>query len=399
MITVDEAVKLLRDKARDLGTETVPLEKALGRVLAGNVHADRDYPPFNRATMDGYALSYQEWETGARKFRVEEIVFPGIDISRPPQAGSCYQILTGAAVPPGLDMIIRKEDSILSIEEMAVSFPDLEVKRGQNIALRGKDLAAGDRVYGLVKRLGPVEISVLAALGKYELIVNRQPSVAVFTTGNEVKAQGEEVLAVEIRNSNLFLLKALLEKWSIYPSEVAHIQDTQFAVEKALKAGLKYDVIIFNGAVSAGESDFVPEVLTEAGMTVIFQQVAMRPGRPVLFGIFKNGPVVFALPGNPLSCLVTFQIFVDDFLRCCVKLPQKPARVVQLDSARVKDHRLTEFFPVQLGGPGSGASIVPFNGSGDIRACLTATGLAVQESDVFSLDAGSSVTYYPFDPN
>jgi molybdopterin molybdotransferase len=205
-----------------------------------------------------------------------------------------------------------------------------------------------------------------------------------------------EVTAFQIRNSNQFLLKSLLKKWQITPTFSRHVADEMKALEEALSEAITSDITIINGGVSAGDADYVPAILKNLGVREIFHKVAIRPGKPLWIGQTSEGKLVFALPGNPLSCLTTFTIFVESFLFKSTGFESRPSYKLPILNNRLKKHPLTEFFPVRLHSEMAGLQILPFNGSGDITAGVFADGLALQPHNSPSLLNGDLVEFYPF---
>lgn len=400
MISFEEANKIISELAKVfsekyVGEELVPIEEALGRVLAGDIAADRDYPPFNRSAMDGFAIQLADWEGGIRSFKIVEVVFAGQESKNSLSKGDCYKIMTGAAVPPAANCVIRREDTIEKDGLVTINIDDLRLF--QNIAKQGEDTKKGEVIIKSSEKCTPSVVSALATTGNSSVMVKALPKVALFTTGDEVVKANEPVSAVQIRNSNQHLLKSLLQKWLITPVSTEHLPDEKAAIEKALSNALENDIIILSGGVSAGDADFIPEILQSLGVENLFYKVAIRPGKPIWCGKLPSGGIVFALPGNPFSTLVTFTLFVEHYLHEIFFSDARPVYNYALTAARSKKHKLTEFFPVKLEKtPGFGLTPIQFNGSGDIRAGLFADGLAIQESEKENLIGGEQVKFILF---
>ncbi|MEO5995407.1 MAG: molybdopterin molybdotransferase MoeA [Chitinophagaceae bacterium] len=394
MLTYREAQGILIGMAKSFGTETVALEQALGRVLAEPVIADRDYPPFNRATMDGYAIHSADLQKDILEFIVAETIFAGQVSTTSLASGECYKIMTGASVPTFADLVIRREDIIEKDGFMMVQpgqYPAF-----QHIARQGEDVKAGERIIGPSVWCTPAMISVLAALGKASVVVEKLPRVSLFTTGNEVVAVEKPVTAVQIRNSNSYLLKSLLQKWGVTPFLSEHIRDDKNELYNIFQQGIKGDIIIISGGVSAGDADYVPEILASLGVIKLFHKVAIKPGKPMWCGYFPNGAMVFALPGNPFSSLVTFTLFVEIFLSHCFGCGDPGIRTLPFMGHRSKKSDVDEFFPVSLQESPFGALPVSFNGSGDILAALFADGIAEHPSAINTLSPLASVSFRSF---
>lgn len=390
MISLKEAQQLVLAEANSFGKEIILLEEALGRTLNEPLIADRDYPPFNRATMDGIAIASKDWQNGVRQFEIAETIFAGSAFKIEIKPGECYKIMTGASVPALADTVIRIEDC--EVNENKVSITVNNITAGQNIANRGSDIKNGTVLLDKPQLIKPGLITTLASLGYAEVKVSALPSVAILTTGDEVVPVDAPVNDVQIRNSNIFLLRSLLEQWKIKPTVTRHLKDDANVILNNIKQQLHNDIIILSGAVSAGDADFVPEVLMKAGAKKIFHKVAIRPGKPIWFGRFEKGPVVFALPGNPFSTFVTFKLFIESFLRKSFGLEQSSYLQLPFNGSRIKKTNLDEFFPVTIAGNPAAAMPVGFNTSGDITAVMHADALAMQPIEHPELKDGDIVS-------
>jgi molybdopterin molybdotransferase len=397
MISFQEAREIVKSQVRSFGTEEVMLDGAWGRVLAEPIRADRDYPPFPRATMDGYALRYIDVETGIRRFRIVETLFAGSQAVGGISGGECYKIMTGAAVPGDANLVIRREDVKEGEKEMEVATKAPEPWRPYlNIARQGEDLRAGELVIDKPFRCDPAMMGLLATLGKTTVTVARGPRVGLITTGNEVVMPGNPVSPVQIRNSNRWMLLGALRKEGIGLMRSSHVGDDPVYLKGMLEGFLDLDVLIITGGVSAGDADHVPRVLTELGVRPLFHKIAMRPGKPTWCGVLPEGGMVFALPGNPFSCLVNFVLLIAPYIHACWGLEQTPPVSLPLREARKKRTPLDEFFPVRMEGAPAMLTQLPLNGSGDIRLGMGANALALHPAGSGDLVAGAEVTFYSF---
>lgn len=374
MISFSEAQQLIINAAVPAATEPVSLQAALNRVLAVDLVADRDYPPFNRAAMDGYALRMAEIKAGVTVFTVAETIFAGAVPLVDAPAAAAYRIMTGAAVPPGMDVVVKVEDTIE--QEGRVEIKSIPSKPFQNIAKKGEDTGAGQTVIKAALLCKAATIGTMAALGVHEPVVYRQPRIAVITTGNEVVSVDALPSTVQIRNSNLQLLKALLSEMNMQVSAEMHVPDDPELMEAAVKAGLSYDIIITCGGVSAGDADHIPEIMQQLQVNCLFHKVAIKPGKPVWCGKYGNNTMVFALPGNPFSCYVGFKLFVETYIRACVGLAPVPFRSTSFVGERTKRSSLDEFFPVEWVEDSLAVRPVPYRGSGDVIASFQTAALA-----------------------
>ena len=397
MITFQEAQTIVKQQARSFGQERVPLEQAYGRILAETVTADRDYPPFNRSSMDGFALRIADLEAGLRHFTIVETIFAGMNATRHIGSGQCYKIMTGAPVPSDADIVIRREDTREGegIVELALPAAGKSSFRPfQNIARQGEDLRSGDLVIDRPQLCQPALMGLLASLGRKELLVQRLPRVALLTTGNEVVDVGQPVSSAQIRNSNRWLLQSFLHKNGITPSLYEHLPDQKSELHRALTAALDNDIVILSGGVSAGDADYVPAVLEELGVKKLFHKLAIKPGKPAWCGLTTHRGMVFALPGNPFSCLVGFTLLIQPFLDACWGVSSPAPLGLPLQTARRQHSVLDEFFPVLIEGDPAQVKPMPLNGSGDIRMGLGAQALALHPAAAGDLPEGSLVACY-----
>lgn len=342
MLTYLQAQQLLLSRACSFGSEFIHINEAAGRVLAEPITADRDYPPFNRSAMDGYALRFSDYENGIRDYQIAETIYAGqmhqIQIS----TAQCYKIMTGAAVPDFADMVVRREDTIEQSKVVTVKVEG--GRRFQHMSLQAEDLNVDQVVLTGANLCTAQIISLLAAFGKQVVAVEKLPTVGLFTTGNEVVPLGEPVNLVQIRNSNRYLLTALLKKWHVDPQIIQHIPDDKEQLYRIFEKAMDLDMIIVSGGVSAGDADFVPEVMQGLGVEKLFYKLAIKPGKPIWCGERKNGCTVFALPGNPFSCQVTFTLFVETYLRASFGLPPLPLPGMPILQSRTKKAIWMNFF-------------------------------------------------------
>ncbi|MGV3509961.1 MAG: molybdopterin molybdotransferase MoeA, partial [Sphingobacteriaceae bacterium] len=242
MITYKEAQEIIYAEAKSFGVEVIDLDDADGRVLAEDIFADRDYPPFNRSAMDGYAIRFEDWNSGTRKFEIQEVIFAGTTPTEELKSNAAFKIMTGAAVPLPSDTVIRREDAMEN--GSIVSFNIQHLKPFQNIARKGEDLKKDSLAIRLHSVCTPAVIGTLATLGKSTITVEALPKVALFTTGNEIKGLDEDLREVEIRNSNYYMLKSLLKASQIKPTLYKHISDNKAQLKSTIEEALNLDIII-----------------------------------------------------------------------------------------------------------------------------------------------------------
>src|SRR6185437_12651496 len=286
--------------------EKLKLANSLGRILAGEIAADRDYPPFDRAMRDGFAVRAADCREAGAKLRVIGENRAGGEFAKTVGAGECLQIMTGAAVPQGADAVVMIEHTRTGARENEVTI-ERAAEAGMNIAPRGSESRAGDVLLHAKTLMGYAEIAIAGQVGCAELEVYRKPRVAILSTGDEVVAVDAQPGPFEIRNSNSVSLAAQVELAGGEAVLLGNAPDRVDELRKMIDRGLQEDALVLSGGVSMGKYDLVEDVLRALGAEFFFDALAIRPGRPAVFGIC-NGKPVFGLPGNPVSTMVTFEL-------------------------------------------------------------------------------------------
>ena len=310
MLTVPEAQRLILQEISVLGSEKVDLLSALGRVLAEEVVSTRDIPPWDNSSMDGYAVRAQDTrgatrERPARLSVVGHIPAGGM-ASRPMGPGEAYRIMTGAALPEGADGVIPVEDVIAEDQKVACL---REVVPREFVRPLGEDVRRGDLVLSPGTRLSPAALGLLAALGRASVEVYQRPRVAILSTGDELVEIEEPLGPGKITDSNTYTLVAQVLAACGVPVSLGIARDTRESLVERFRSGLTADCLISSAGVSVGDHDHVRGALEQLGAQLRFWKVAMRPGKPITFGLLQGKPV-FGLPGNPVSSMVTFELFV-----------------------------------------------------------------------------------------
>ena len=309
-ISLDEARALVLGRVRPLAPELVAVEEAAGRVLAEPACALVDLPPFSSSAMDGYAVRSADTPGSLPVvFRIAA----GAPAPRALAPGEAMAIATGGVVPDGADAVIPHEDVVE--QDNNVWIPHA-VASEANIRRPGRDVSAGEPVVDAGMRLGPARIGALAAAGVAEVVCARRPRVAVLTTGSELRAPGASLEPGEIYEANGVMLAAQLTGAGAQVTRLAAVADDEAAHRDALERGLAYDVLVTSGGVSVGPHDLVRKVAAELGVEEVFWRVAVRPGKPVSFGV-RQDTLVFGLPGNPVSSLVACELFVKPAVLAC----------------------------------------------------------------------------------
>jgi molybdopterin molybdotransferase len=400
VLSVADAYQQILATARPLPSETVSLGAAVGRVLHQDVVADRDFPPYNRVTMDGIAISFAALEAGQTAFPIERTQLAGA-VPEPlgnPQA--TIEIMTGAALPPGTDTVIRYED--LDITDQPTRQATVRVappRQGHNVHLQGSDQTAGTRLLTSGQLLSPAEIAVAATVGAATLAVARCPRVAVVSTGDEIVDVTEAPLPHQIRRSNAYMLQAALTLDGA-TSDVFHFDDDLGTLKASLPPLLaEYDAVLLSGGVSKGKADFLPQALRESEVEELFHRVAQRPGQPLWFGQRPGGAVVFALPGNPVATFAAYYRYVRGWLRQCQQATARPLVFAELTEPVEFKPTLTYFLAVRLENAPDGrllAHPTPTAGSGDLAGLLAADGLLELTPELTHFAAGTAWPVWPY---
>ena len=394
LTSLKEATKTVLDVTKPFGTEETSLDSSMGRVLSKDIIADRDYPPFNRAAMDGIAIHSDDLKKHT-SFDIKESVFAGAYAQEVLTSGECYKIMTGAPVPPSADTIIRIED--ITIEEGKASLITDKIKKQQNIAFQGEDAKRGSVLLPKGHQIAACDITTMASAGYAYLSVAKKPNITIITTGDEIKDITEEITNFQIRDSNSHALKAFLKNYGIENVRHYNVKDEQTTLAKAIEEGLSSDILILTGGVSMGEADFIPNLLVNSGVEKKFHKVAIKPGKPIWFGTSKD-KVVFGLPGNPLSCQVNFLLFIEPYLRACFGMQQKTPFHLPISNSKSKKNKLNVLYPARYKQQedGLGIEAIAFNGSGDIRATKESNGLILHTEEKETLVEGTLVPFYPW---
>ena len=396
-VTYEEALATVLPIVRVKEPHDVPLPDAVGRILARDLVADRDIPPFPRAAMDGYAVVW----TGAereRAYRVIGTVNPGSVWDGHPEESDCVKIMTGAMVPPPFDTVIQVELSRVE-PDGGIRF-DGPVKRGGNIARQGEDVRKGSVLIPAGTLLSPHHVATLSSVGQWEVPVNRHPSVALLATGSELLEPWESARGPMIRNSNSHFLLAAFKDIGFH--EVRYlgiVPDEKERIVAKILEGLSCDVLIVTGGVSVGDADIVPECLAACGVRKILHKVAVKPGKPIFAGESASGGVVIGLPGNPVAVLVHFYMFIRPLLMKASGAREYFPKRILLPLAGSAENRSggKKFSLARLESSGGETRVaeIPSHGSGDFVSAIRADGVFEIPMGTSHLPAGRIVPFYP----
>ena len=361
MITVKEATAIISDHLFKPGTTTVPSAQACGKVLAEQVVADRDFPPFHRVAMDGIAIRHQAWLDGQRTFVIEAVQAAGETQKQLSDTSHCLEVMTGAILPSGCDAVIRYED--VEIKNQRATIQASGISAWQSIHPQAVDATAGQVLLDTGFLIAPSEVALLASVGKSEVTVFAPPRVAIISTGDELVAVNEIPSAFQIRRSNTYALQSALLREGC-EAACFHLEDEKMSMENSLsKIVSDYDVLILSGGVSKGKFDFVPDVLEKVGIRKVFHQVSQRPGKPFWFGASPSGKIAFALPGNPVSTFMCFYKYVKPWLwRSMGVTPEVELAVLASDFSF--SYPLTCFLQVAIRNDGGRLIALPQPGGG-----------------------------------
>jgi molybdopterin molybdotransferase len=370
VLTTAEALARVLAAGEPLAPETVDLEHAAGRCLRQSVVAERDQPPFDRVMMDGIALLSTDGAAGQRAFRLQARQMAG-EPALTLEPGHCIEIMTGAVLPHGADCIVPVE-RIRIVDGTATLAEGYEPQPGRFVHPRGSDYPAGATLLAPGREITPPDIAVIAAAGLAEVEVSRRPVVRVVSTGDELVPAGQPIGPHQVRQSNGPTMVALLAAHGYSDCRHYHLVDDPGALAEGIAAHLdSADVLVLSGGVSMGKADYVPDVLAQLGVDVVFHKVAQRPGKPMWFGTAPGGKTVFALPGNPVSALVCCRHYVVPALDKASGLPAPAPRFAALAGEVTFEPDLTCFQPVRLVSNAIGqllAMPVSTNTSGDFAA-------------------------------
>ena len=396
MISVVEARDTILNRVRPIGVERVDIVSGRGRVLAEDVHATRNQPPWDNSAMDGYAVRAADTVPASpntpAELEIVEDLPAGYVAKRAVGPGQAIHIMTGAPVPEGADTIVRVERT-LRVDERRVRVLQ-PVEPGTDLRRAGEDIREGDLIIPSGTLIRPAEVGLLASTNRSQVSVYRRPQVAVLSTGDEIVDVDEPLEDGKIVDSNGYALTALVADAGGVPLRLGICPDTQEALEQVLRDGLVADAIITSGGVSVGEYDYVKAALEAVGTSMAFWKVSMTPGRPLTFGAIDE-TIVFGLPGNPVASMVTFELFMRPAL---LKMQgythlYRPTIKAVLQEDITKSLGRKQFIRVTLEQRDGTffASRTGAQGSGILRSMSIADGLAVSHEEQEFMEAGQEI--------
>jgi len=399
MITVKEADNFIFKNCEEFPARHVPLRKAFGMVLREDLIADRDQPPFDRVTMDGIAINFSSFESGNRGFPVEGIQKAGncacaLTLK---DKNNCIEVMTGAPLPSGCDCIVPVEE--ININNGKAQLQEkLQLTRMMSVHSRGSDRKRGECLVQKGCRLLSPQVAVAAAIGNTEVLVTQQPKIAVIGTGDELVDIDQKIQTFQIRQSNSYALQSALALSGYTEVTRFHIKDDKDELRSRFDEILKsFDVLVISGGVSMGKFDYIPEILNELGIQVLFHKVKQRPGKPFWFGESKEGKPVFALPGNPVSTQIGLVRYVYPFLEKASGIKELKEEFAVLNEDVDIDTAFTYFLPVKIKVSENGclgAFPVTPNGSGDYASLAQSDGFIELPAETYQFSKGTATRLY-----
>lgn len=393
MITVDTAIKIVTEAVKPLSPKKVPFEDGLGLCLAQDIQSDIDMPPFNRSAMDGYAVIAADTANVPVELAVIEDIAAGYAPTKKVQRGQASKIMTGAATPEGADAVVKFEETESLAPDNRVKILKT-VKKGSNISNRGEDMRIGQTVLFKGTPIRPQEIGILATVGKSAVEVFPAPTVGVISTGDELVDVERKPSHVQIRNSNGYSLSAQARRLGADVELLGVVKDTKKEIFDMIQRGLKKDILIMSGGVSMGEYDLVGEVMKDINTHIYFEKVALRPGKPVIFGR-KDDTLIFALPGNPVASFVTFELFIYPAIRKMMGFTTIHRNMVKaaLETEIIVKRKRREYRPALFRTQDNVSYVSPveWHGSADLLSTTRANSLLIVREDVEKYAVGQLI--------
>ncbi|MBT3237002.1 MAG: molybdopterin molybdotransferase MoeA [Bdellovibrionales bacterium] len=385
MLNYEQALAtVLSNTAHAMSEECVALEQSLGRVLSRPIVADRPLPPFNRVAMDGLAFKHSDFNP-TLPLEIKNEVLAGMEVNNSLAPNQAFHIMTGAALPASADTVVQIEHFELQSGELpqALLQSGRDYSCGLNIHPVGADAAKGEELVSASSCVTPAQMGVMAAVGSSEVWVKRKPVVNIFSTGDELVAPEDIPTAVQIRDSNSYVLMSFCQRSGANAKRLGTLKDDLSYLRQHLGQGLAGDILLLSGGVSAGTHDYIPQVLEELGVTQVFHKVAIKPGKPLWFGVSDSGVLVFGLPGNPVSTQVNFNLFVRPVIHQMVGLglengdePKTLRLPISLDWVK-RSPRPDQFINGKITASEQGMVVLPIHdhGSGDFCSFAKADAL------------------------
>ncbi len=395
MVSVREAEEIINRVPALVRTENVPIGDATGYVLAEEIKADRDLPPYDRVAMDGYAIDSHAFTSG-KSFRIAGVQPAGSEPMLLPSFDDCIEVMTGAILPSGTDAVIRYEDG-QAADGVFTPVAEMKVAPFMNVHRRGADARQGDVLLSRGITISPAEVAVLASVGKPNVQVYSFPKTVLVSTGDELIPVEALPQPHQVRQSNLIALQAAMQAMH-WKADRTHLKDNYEQVCDAVNRLLQeYEILILSGGVSKGKFDYLPRALEEAGVKKLFHRVAQKPGKPFWFGARDDGKVVFALPGNPVSTYLCFYRYVRPWILRQMHVHIAFPEVILAEEV-IFEPPLTYFLEVELAVRNGKMEARPVagHGSGDFVNLKQVHGFLELPAEGHTFPAGKAFPFIPF---
>ena len=400
MIELKKAQEIVTKNLHPLEPRDTPLAESVGLVLADDVTADADLPPFDKSAMDGFAVRASDLSQVPAELKVIENIPAGYQPKKTIEAGECSRIMTGAPLPGGADTVVMVEDTEPATDDRirVLRAPDPK----SNICYRGEDVKRGSVVVKRGTIIRPVEVGLLATFGVSLPRVHRRPRVAVLATGDEVVEVNQKPSPGQIRNSNSYSLSARIRMLGIDAEYLGIASDHPDNLKVAIKKGMERDIFLISGGVSMGDYDLVPGIIKTLGVDILFEKVNVKPGKPTVFGKYEQRPV-FGVPGNPVSSLVITELLVIPAIKAMMGWSQPLPETMRATLAGPLSHKgdRPSYRPVFLKQEVDhwSASTGEYHGSADISGLSLGNALAKMPVDRKRMEIGEVVEVIPFGMN
>ncbi len=404
MLTIERGLEIVmsvaesKDRPDRMAAESVPLSESISRILREDVFADADSPPFDKAIRDGFAVRFEDLAEVPAVLSVigESRAGAGADVRV--KSGKCCEIMTGAPLPEGADAVVMVEHTErLSADSVRVL---KSVRENEGLLRRGAEAQKGDKILQAGRRIGLADLGLLASAGKSSVMVSSKPRIAIIATGDELVEVQESPQAGQIRNSNSYTLYAQALEAGAAPVLLGIGRDNLEDLRSKIGQGIDYDILIVSGGVSMGKYDLVENVFAEFGVEVQFDKIAMKPGKPTVFG-HRGQTYVFGLPGNPVSTIVSFHMFVRPLILFLLKAENTRPRMMEarLEAPAKCDPERVALVPavVRFDGGQYRISTAPWKGSSDLVGLARANALIVIPRRGGTLEPGETAQFLPME--
>jgi|MDTC01.2.fsa_nt_gb molybdopterin molybdotransferase len=400
MISVTKADELIRKHTIERQSDYLNIERLRQEVLIEPLVADRNYPPFDRVAMDGIAFSLSAWKKGLRSFTIEDHQKAGEPQKSLKKESGCLEVMTGAVLPQGCDVVIRYEDTQIKNQTATIE-STLNISKMQNIHREGVDYQKNDVLVSKKTLMSSPHWSIAASIGKTDLKISKRPKIAIISTGDELVDIAKTPKLHQIRLSNAYTLLSSLRLNGFNDVTLSHIKDDPKEIHTNLKTNIEtHDITILSGGVSMGKFDFIPKSLSDLKVKEIFHKIKQRPGKPLWFGVTENKKMVFGLPGNPVSALICFHRYVLPALWSSLGITndnshQQPFAILEKEIVFKKP--LTYFLPVKIRYDKKGQTLaepIQSNGSGDFCSLIKSDGFLELNENQEQFQTGQAFPLY-----